>query len=223
MQNKTSAETLIHWLLDESPTSLQVFGQEKGFNENADIVRAADGTDLNEFWNEVQRTIALRNADRTTILDKLTVRVSGPTSEVSAPTEVDFEEASEFGQPVGIKGSGGRFFRGYDFKFYDLAIRYTWMYLAEADLAQLRLNHNLALEADVKIRFRKVMERLFNPLNGNGYTDKNEPLTVFAAYNGDGEVPPTYNYQTFSGSHNHYLVSGNTAITSANVDTLATS
>jgi hypothetical protein len=221
MQNKTSAETLIHWLLDESPTSLQVFGQEKGFNENADIVRAADGTDLNEFWNEVQRTIALRNADRTTILDKLTVRVSGPTSEVSAPTEVDFEEASEFGQPVGIKGSGGRFFRGYDFKFYDLAIRYTWMYLAEADLAQLRLNHNLALEADVKIRFRKVMERLFNPLNGNGYTDKNEPLTVFAAYNGDGEVPPTYNYQTFSGSHNHYVVSGNTAITSANVDSLA--
>jgi hypothetical protein len=219
----TSADTLIKWLLDDSPTSLAVFGQEQGFNERADIVRAADGTDLNEFWNEVQRTIALRNADRTTILDQLTVRVSGVSSEVTTPSEVDFEEASEFGQPVGIKGGANRFFRGYDFKFYDLAIRYTWMYLAEASLQDLRLNHNLALEADVKIRFRKVMQRLFNPVNNAGFTEKNEPMTVFAAYNGDGEVPPTYNYKTFLGSHNHYLVSGNTTVTSVNVDSLATS
>lgn len=219
----TSAETLIHWLLDETPVSLQAFGAERGFNERADIVRAADGTDLNEFWNEVQRTIALRNQDRTSILNRLTVPVQGVSTEVTTPSEVDFEEASEFGQPVGIKGSANRFFRGYDFKFYDLAIRYTWMYLAEASLQDLRLNHNLALEADVKIRFRKVMQRLFNPLNNAGFTDKNEPMTVYAAYNGDGEVPPTYNYQTFSGSHNHYLVSGNTTVTSANVDSLATS
>jgi len=220
---QTSAEALIHWLLDESPQSLTVFGQEKGFNERADIVRAADGTDLNDFWNEVMQTVAIRNRDRSTILDQLTFRVDGVSSEVSPPAEVDFEEASEFGQPVGIKGSANRFFRGYDFKFYDLAIRYTWMYLAEATLQDLRMNHNLALEADVKIRFRKVMQRLFNPLNSTGFTDKNEAMTVFAAYNGDGEVPPTYNYKTFAGSHNHYLISGNTTVTSVNIDTLATS
>jgi hypothetical protein len=222
MKTQTSAEALIHWLLDESPQSLTIFGQEKGFNERADLVRAADGTDLNEFWNEVQRTIQIRNQARNTILDQLTYRVTGVSSEVTLPSEVDFEEASEYGQPVGIKGTANRFFRGYDFKFYDLAIRYTWMYLAEATVQDLRMNHNLALEADVKIRFRKVMERLFNPLNGNGFTDKNEPMTVFAAYNADGEVPPTYNYTTFAGSHNHYVVSGNTTVTSVNVDTLAT-
>lgn len=222
MKNKTSADALIHWLLDEGASSLTVFGQEQGFNEAADVYQAADGTDLNDFWAEVQATVALRNRTRNTIIDAISTRVSGVTEEVTVPSEVDFEEASEFGQPVGIKGTAVRLFRGYDFKFFDLGIRYTWMALAEMDAAQLRMNNDLALSADVKLQFRKVMQRLFNPLNSNGYTDKKEPVTVFAAYNGDGEVPPTYNYVTFAGSHNHYVISANTAITSANVDTLAT-
>lgn len=221
MNTLMSPEGLIQWLLDDSADSLTVFGQEKGFNERADVIQAADGTDLNDFWSEVQSTIALRNKDRSTILDALTFRVTGVVEEVGIPDEVDFEEASEYGQPQGIRGGATRLFRGFDFKFYDLAIRYTWMYLAEADLNQLRMNHNLALEADIKIRFRKVMQRLFNPLNGNGFTDKNEPVTVFAAYNADGEVPPTYNFETFAGSHNHYLVSGGATVTPANLSTLA--
>jgi len=217
-----SPEGLIQWLMDDSPQSLEVFGRENGYNERADIIRAADGTDLNEFWGEVNRTIAMRNADRTSILDNLTYRVSGVSEEITTPSEVEFEEASEYGQPQGIKGSAARFFRGYGFKFYDLAIRYTWMYIAEADINQLRLNHNLALEADVKLRFQKVMERLFNPLTvtNGGFTDKNEPVTVYAAYNGDGEVPPKYNHTTFDGTHNHYLVSGNTAVTPTNLKSL---
>jgi hypothetical protein len=96
------------------------------------------------------------------------------------------------------------------------------MYLAEASADDLRVNHNLALEADTKLQFRKVMERLFNPINTSGYTDKNEPMTVYAAYNGDGEVPPDYNNTTFAGTHTHYVVSGNAAVTSVNVDNLAT-
>lgn len=215
------AGNLLTWLLDTSPLSLDAFGAEQGFNESADVVRAADGTDLNDFWNEVQETIRIRNADRNTIIDALTYRVTDLSTEVAVPSEVDFERASEYGQPVGIKGTATRLFRGYDFDFYDLAIRYTWMYIAEADAQQLRQNNNLALEADTKLQFMKVMQRLFNPLNGNGYTDKNEPVTVFGFYNADGEVPPKYKQQTFAGSHNHYLVSGNTAITPANVDTLA--
>lgn len=218
---KTTATDLAKWLLDESPLSLGSFiGAEDGFNERADVVRAADGTDLNDFWNEVQQTIQMRNADRNSIIDSLSFRVTGPTEEVSAPTEVDFEEASEYGQPVGIRAGGTRLFRGYDFKFYDLAVRFTWMFIAEADQQQLRQHHNLALEADVKLTFRKVMQRLFNPINGNGFTDKNEAITVFAFYNGDGEVPPTYKQTTFAGSHNHYVISGNTAVTPANLTAL---
>jgi hypothetical protein len=219
---QASPEHLIHWLLDEGSQSLEVFGRENGFNERADVVKAADGTDLNEFWNEVMDTIRIRNAKKNTMINVLTYPVVDITSEVSVPSSVDFEKASEYGQPVGIKGGATRFFRGYDFDFYDLAIRYTWMYLAEASADDLRVNHNLALEADTKLQFRKVMERLFNPINTSGYTDKNEPMTVYAAYNGDGEVPPDYNNTTFAGTHTHYVVSGNAAVTSVNVDNLAT-
>jgi hypothetical protein len=216
-----SPEQLAAWLQDDSPLSLTAFGQEQGFNERADVVRAADGTDLNDFWQEVQDTIRIRNADREDMISQLTYRTDEIQEEVSVPSEVDFERASEFGQPVGIKGTAKRFFRGYDFGFYDLAIRYTWMFIAEATAQQLQNNHNLALEADIKLQFRKVMQRLFNPLNGNGFTDKNEAITTFAAYNGDGEVPPRFKTNVFDGSHNHYTITGNTAVTPANLDALA--
>lgn len=221
MKNAVLATDLMAWLADNSGSSLAAFGQEQGFNERADVVQAADGTNLNEFWNEVQETIRIRNADRTTLIDQLIVRVTGISEEVQVPSEVDFEEASEFGQPVGIRGTATRLFRGFDFKFYDLAVRYTWMFIAEADRQQLEMHHNMALEADIKLTFRKVMQRLFNPLNGNGFTDKNEPVTVFAAYNGDGEVPPAYKQNTFAGTHNHYVVNGNATVRPADLDTLA--
>ena len=217
------AADLIQWLLAEGAQSLEAYGQEQGFNERADVVVAADGTDLNDFWNEVQDTIRLRNVQRNSIINALTVPVSGVTEEITPPSEVDFEEASEYGQPVGIRGTAARFFRGYDFKFYDLAVRYTWMFIAEADRQQLQLHHNMALEADTKLTFRKVMRRLFNPLNNTGgFTDKNEPVTVFAAYNGDGEVPPNYKQNTFAGTHNHYVVNGSATVRSQDLDSLAT-
>lgn len=220
MQKITPADQLIKWLLDESETSLTLFGQENGFNERADVIVAADGTDLNDFWNEVQATVALRNSYRTGLINALTVPVSGVSEEVTVPDDVDFEEASEYGQPVGIRGTATRLFRGFDFKFYDLAVRYTWMFIAEATGAQLSQHNNIALEADTKLIFRKVMQRLFSPTNNTGFTDKNEAVTVYSFYNGDSEVPPPYKQTTFSSGHNHYVISGNTAVTSANLDSM---
>lgn len=215
------ASDLIKWMLDDSASSLSAFGAEQGFNERADVVYAADGTDLNDFWNEVQETIRIRNSDKTDIISALTYNVTGISEEVTVPSEVEFEEASEYGQPVGIKGTAIRLFRGFDFKFWDLGVRYTWMALAEMDRQQLQMNHNLALEADVKLRFRRVMQRLFNPINGSGFDDKNVPFTVFAAYNADGEVPPAFKNNTFAGSHNHYTVTGAAAVRSIDLDALA--
>lgn len=222
MTNAVLASDLIKWLESDTLLSLEAFGAEQGFNERADVVYAADGTDLNEFWNEVQETIRIRNAVKDDLVNQLIYPVDDVVEEVGLPSEVDFEEASEYGQPVGIKGTAPRMFRGFDFKFHDLAIRYTWMALAEMSAAQLAMNNNLALEADRRLLFRKVMQRLFNPLNQNGFTFKNEPVTVYAAYNADGEVPPTYNFVTFDGTHNHYLVSGGATVTAVNLKTLAT-
>lgn len=179
-------------------------GNQGGFNERADVlVSAADGSDLNEIWSEIQQTLAMWNRQREGLISKLIYQVTEPVENVGVPGSTDFEEASEYGQPRGQSGYS-YYTRGYDFKFYDLAMRFTWMFLAEAGADQIRNLTNQALEADERLRFNKVMKTLFNPTNVQGIADKNIPTTVVKFYNGDGEVPPVYKNNTFTGSHSHY-------------------
>lgn len=182
-------------------------GAQAGYNERADILaQAADGTDLVEVWREIQATLAMWNRQRDTLLSRLTYSVTDVIDQVGVPETVDFEEASEYGQPKG--GSGFKYYnRGYDFKFYDLAIRYTWMFLSEASGDQIRNLANQALEADDRLRYNKIMKTMFNPANVQGIADANIPTTVVKFYNGDGEVPPRWKTNSFTGSHTHYQTS----------------
>lgn len=199
-------------------------GNTTGYNERADILtQAADGSDLNEIWADIAATLRFWNQPRDSLISQLTYSVSEPIEHVGIPGQTDFEEATEFGQP---KGSGGYTYldRGYDFKFYDLAQRFTWMFMAEASGEQLRNMANQALEADERLRFNKIMKTVFNPTNLQGIADRNIPTTVVKFYNGDGEVPPVYKTNTFSGSHTHYtttnalLGTGGAALTSPVLD-----
>lgn len=187
---------------------LEIKGAERGFNERADVLlRAADGTDLNDFWDEANAAVAARNAQRNRLIDQLTFRVTDMAERVTVPAGgEDFEVASEYGLPKGIRTSpGNTFWRGYDFEFYDLAVRYTWMYIAEADIRELRAVTNQALEADNRLVFSRILRTLFNPINSTGLTDESIPVTVYKFYNGDGEVPPQVGATTFLGTHNHYV------------------
>lgn len=179
-------------------------GVQGGTNERADILtQAADGSDLNEIWSDIQAALAMWNRQRNSLVSKLLFNVDSPIEHVGIPAQQDFEEASEYGQPRG--GSGYQYVnRGYDFKFYDLAQRFTWMYIAEAGGEQLRNLANQALEADERLRFNKILKTVFNPANVAGIADRNIPTTVVKFYNGDGEVPPPYKTNTFAGSHTHY-------------------
>lgn len=194
--------------------------EDGGFNERADIaVAAADGTDLNEMWDEIRQILAIRNAQRSRLIDQLTFRVNGEIDLVGVPSEGTFEKASEYGQPRGIRGFKN-FNRGYSFDFYDLAVRYTWMFIAEATGAQLRNLTNMALDADNRLIFSEVMKCFFNPLNLVGTADSNIPVNVYKFYNGDGEIPPRWKTTSFDGTHNHYLVSGTASLTPAALDTI---
>ena len=193
---------------------LDIRGAERGFNERADaLIRAADGTDLNDYWDEANAAVALRNRQRSSIIDQLTFRVTDMSEKVTVPAGgEDFEVASEYGLPKGIRTApGNTFWRGYDFAFFDLAVRYTWLYIAEADIRDLRQVTNNALEADNRLQFNRVLKTIFNPLNGVGITDESLPVTVYKFYNGDGEVPPAYGSTTFSGTHNHYVTTNGLA------------
>lgn len=195
-------------------------GNESGFNERADVqVQAADGSDINEMWAEIAQTLEIRNSQRNRLIDQFTFDVTNPIDIVATPSVGQFELASEYGQPVGLRG-GARFNRGYTFDFYDLAVRYTWMYIAEASRQQLESLNNMALEADNNMIFNAIMKTLFNPTNLVGQADNNIPVNVYKFYNNDGEVPPQYKNNTFAGTHNHYLSSGGATLTSANIVTI---
>lgn len=180
---------------------------ERGYNEVADIItETLDGADLNRMWDEFQRTINIWNRDRNVLVNYFTFPVTNPVERVRYPSQEDFEEASEYGEPKGIR-LGVSFNMGYDFKWYDLAIRYTWMFLAESTQQQLRTLNNTALEADNRLMFTKVLRAVFNNVNRTA-TINEQAVNVYALYNADGTVPPAYKSTTHSGSHTHYITSG---------------
>lgn len=183
-------------------------GAERGFNQAADVLtETVDGVDLNRLWREFQASLRLFNQERDALLNYLTFDVSSPTESVMQPSDgEDFEEASEFGEPKGIR-LGRPFSMGYSFKWWDIGVRYTWMFLAEAESSQIESLNASVLEAGNRLYFNRVMRQIFNPANTVA-TINGDAYNVYALYNADGTVPPRYRNTTFAGSHTHYLASG---------------
>jgi len=192
----------------------------KGFNVAADIVnRTADGRDINDMWAEFQATVALRNSRRQPLIDLLTFPVTNVIEDVPQIGQEDFEEASEFGVPKGIRPQLTYFSLAYTFKWYDLAKRNTWRFLADATAAQVEANHQVALDADNRLVFKTVMHTLFRNTNRSA-TINGQSYNVYALYNNDGTVPPEYAGNTFDGTHTHYLVSGAAGIDSGDFEAM---
>lgn len=193
-------------------------GFERGYNQAADVlVELVDGTNLNSLWREYQQTLAMFNRERDQLLNSLTFDVTNPTESVMQPsTGEDFEEATEFGEPKGIR-LGRPFSMGYGFKWWDIAVRYTWMFLAEADRAQVDSLHASVLESGNRLYFTQVMRQIFNPANRTADIN-GDPYNVYALYNADGTVPPQYRNTTFLSTHTHYVTSGAATIDSGDLD-----
>lgn len=194
----------------------------RGTHVASDIVtQTADGTDLNSVWSTFMELLNAVNSDRQALINFLTFSVTSPTELVTQPGEgVDFEEASEFGEPVGARIAPAYFNLGYTFKWYDLAARYTWQYLADATDAMVNSVANAAVEAYYRKLLAEVLRTVFNNTNltanirGNAYN-------VFKFYNADGTIPPNYKNNTFDGTHTHYKVSGaNGVLEAQDLDTM---
>jgi hypothetical protein len=113
------------------------------------------------------------------------------------------------------------FSMAYDFKWYDLAARFTWQFLAEASAEQLQTLNAQAIEADNRNVFAKVMKTVFNSTNGAA-TINGQNYTVFKFYNNDGTVPPTYKTNVFDGTHTHYVKTNAAAVDSGDVEEMMT-
>lgn len=181
----------------------------KGYNANADIqYRTADGFDLNDLWADYQQVLAQWNADRQRLVNFLTFPVTDPVEYIPVvASDGDFQEASEYGVPTSIRPTTAFNAFGYDFKWYDLAARFTWQFLADAPQSRIDAVQNQALEADSRLVYNKVFRRLFNNTNSQA-TITGNAYNVYTFWNADGNVPPSYKSNVFDGTHNHFLSSG---------------
>src|SRR5688500_2624357 len=109
-------------------------GGAQGFNsEGYPPSTTLDGVDINQSWSDYQRTLQLLRDQRQPLISFLTFTTTNSYDQFGATgTGSTFEEASEFGEPVGIRVSGAPILCGYDLKCYDVAARYMWRFLLMA-------------------------------------------------------------------------------------------
>ena len=190
-----------------------------GYHAVSDVVTTtADGRDLNSVWADMLEMLNAVNGSRQALIRFLTFSVTDPNELVpQAGTGVDFEEASEYGEPVGQRVGPTYFNMGYTFKWYDLAGRYTWQYLADATQTMIDSVGNAAVEAYWRKQLFEVLKTVFNANNLTA-TINNQSVNVFKFYNNDGTVPPTYKTNTFLSTHQHYRTTGAATLVAGDLD-----
>jgi hypothetical protein len=197
-------------------------GGARGYNAAGDILtETADGISLNDLWRDYQDMLAELNAARDPLFNFLTWRTTKSFEELTTGgAQVDFEEASEYGEPVGVRPTPPtKSSFGYTFKWYDLAARFTWQFLADADSQQVDSIANLAAEADNRLQFVHVMKTLFNTTRR---TNK-EGQTVYPFYAGAaGDQPPANGTTTFADSHQHFVATNNATLAPSHLEALQT-
>lgn len=195
-------------------------GGARGYNAAGDIVtETADGVSVNDLWRTYQDFLAEFNRRRDPLLNFLTWRTTKAREDiVGAGNQVDFEESSEYGEPVGVRPEAPpTTSMGYTFKWYDLAARFTWQFLLDADSQQVDAITDLAGEAANRLVFTNVMKTLFNTTRR---TNK-EGQTVYPFYAGQaGDLPPAVGTTTFADSHQHFVTSGNATLAPAHLEAL---
>lgn len=181
-----------------------IAGGARGINAAGDIVtETTDGVSLNDLWRAYQDMLQEFNAERDPLMQFLTWRTTrSREDDIGTAGQFDFEEASEYGEPVGVRPNlPTTTSLGYTFKWYDIGARFTWMFLAEADAQQVDAIANGVAEADNRNMFNMVMKTVFNTTRR---TNK-EGQTVYPFYAGAaGDLPPAVGTTTFADNHNHF-------------------
>jgi len=196
-----------------------------GYNESADIlVRTVDGTSFADLYNEIIDSLDLVNSQRSPLIERLVFPVTDPYEQVMPITEHDFEEADEYGQPVGIR-LGVPWALGFDLRYYDLGTRYTFRFLGRARANQIRAINDTAIEADRRLVANKILTQLFTVSNRSAVLeDTGTPVTVYPLYNGSTTAlpvaPPTWKTFSHTNTHEHHLASGASSVDPGDLDAM---
>ncbi len=167
------------------------WGAESGTNTLGDVLvnQTSDGVDLNEVWAEFATTLELHNQQRTALAALISYQTTRKIDAVpQAVAGAQFEIASEFGVPQGHRIPKDVLKLAYGYEDYDIASRFTWKYLRDADSRQVGAVHNSILEGANRATTTAVLERLFDPTQ----SQSTEGNTIYGLYNGDGMFIPPY-------------------------------
>lgn len=199
-----------------------IAGGALGINSAGDIItQTSNGVPLNDLWNAYQEMLAAFNAQRDPLLGFLSYQVTVSHEDlIGAGTQMNVEEASEYGEPVGVRPDiPPTSALGYTFKWYDLGARFTWQFLADAPSQQVDQISNGAAEAFNRNKFTMLMRTVFNT---NRRTNK-EGQTVYPFYAGAaGDLPPAVGTTTFADNHNHFVTTNNASLLPSHVEALQT-
>ncbi|MDO2360993.1 hypothetical protein [Mycobacterium avium] len=187
-----------------------------GINVKGDVLvnQLADGSDLNAIYTEFADVLNVWNNERTNLTDllKFDVTVSGE----AVPQDMEtgsFEEATELGVPKSAS-SPTALPLGYTFKDFDLAGRFSWRFLRDADRRQVDSVMDGILAADNKLVTGTILRALFS----NTRKRNEHQMTVYDLYDGAAPGPPSYLGRTFDESTTHYIPSGAAQIDSADIE-----
>jgi hypothetical protein len=188
----------------------------KGMNTSGDVLVnvTADGVDLNVIWSEIAEALQLYNQQRSALAQLLSYPTTLAADAVpQSISSESFETATEFGVPHGIVAPSDYLKLGYNYRDYDLALRFTWKFLRDATSDQVVAQTTRAIEADNKLVTGTILNRLFSPA-----TYYNEwGHSCYGLYNAD-MTPPPYLGRTFSSDTKHYLTTRSDVLDSEDVE-----
>ena len=182
-----------------------------GINVKGDALvhSTADLIDLNAIWDEFRDLLDIWNHERMSLTDLLVFDTTANAEAVPQNAEIgSFEEATELGVPRSANIPGNGLIVGYRFRDYDLAGRFGWKFLRDADVRQVRAVMDGILSADNKLVTGTVMRRLFS----NTRQVNEIGATVFDLYDGTAPGPPQYLTRTFPTTETHFITTQSTQI-----------
>jgi hypothetical protein len=184
----------------------------------APVTQLKDGTDLNAVWTEFSELLAMENNEQATLTDVLTFTTDNAFEVIPQNVAVgSMDVASEMGVPKAAGIPGDTLPVGFRLDWFDKRTAYTWRFLLDADIRQVRSVMDGVIAADRKLRTNLVLDRLFTPTERSNF----EGNRVFGLYNGtDGITPPPYHGRTFASDTTHYVKSGAADIDSGDVEAL---
>lgn len=201
----------------------ELFGsdQKGGFHTEGDIIGAArvnktaDGIPLDQLWQDYNDLLNEINSHRSAIVSHLCYTTTAVADAVPGGIdEAHFEEASEFGVPKAVQ-AGNYTVNAYDFRDYDLATRFTWRFLRDANRQQVDHVTTSIVEANNRNVTRQILKRLFDPTQRN--SPENQP--VRGLWNGsDGFAPLPYLGREFPENTSHYLATQNATLDSQDIE-----